>query len=79
MKKMTLKVIANCIIDGKRNEICETQDILIADPPEKKDSSSLSKIIKNLFEDALDMPVIVKTRIKSDSVTSSVSIKELSP
>lgn len=75
MKQMTIKIIANFIHKGKKKELIEEVSHLINDPPVKKDTTHLSNMIKKLFEDELNRTVVVKTKIKDDSVIASVTIR----
>ncbi len=75
MKQMTIKLVTNFRYDGKQMEIAEEIKELISDPPERKDSTNISNIVKKMFEEELFRTVVVKTRIKNDSVLISVNIR----
>ena len=75
MKQMTIKLITNFVYKGKRKEIAEEVKAMIDDPPEKKDCSKISNILKKMFEDELCRIVVVKTRIKKDSILATINIR----
>ena len=72
---MTIKLIANLTHKGKAKQLCEEIKGMIPDPPERKDTSKISKMVKKLFEDELCRMVTVKTRIKKESIQVVVNIK----
>lgn len=75
MQEMTIKIVANFIHKGKRQEITEEVKHLITDPPQRKDTTKLSNLIKKLFEDELNRTVVVKLRINKESVIAKVQIR----
>ena len=75
MKKMTIKIIANFKHEGKLIEIAEEVKAMIGDPPERKDVTKISNMLKKMFEDELCRTVVVKTRIKKDLVLSIINIR----
>ena len=75
MKQMTIKLITNFKHGGKPMEIAEEVKAMIDDPPEKKDCSKISNMLKEMFEDELYRTVVVKTRIKKDSILATINIR----
>lgn len=72
---MMIKIIANFLCNGEKKEIVEESNILISDPPLRKDTSDISNMLKKLFENQLNRTVVVKTRIKENSVISTINIR----
>jgi hypothetical protein len=72
---MKIKIQANFIHEGKRIQIAEEIEEFVTDPPQKKDTTRLSNMVKEWFENQLNRIVVVKTRIKNDEVLVSVSIR----
>jgi len=76
MREMMIRIVTNFIHDGNRKELVEELKSVIPDPPERKDSSKISNLVKKWFEDELCRTVVVKTKIKKDSVVVVVNIKQ---
>lgn len=75
MRQMTIKLITNFKYEGKPMEIVEEVKAMISDPPERKDVTKISNMLKKMFEDELCRTVVVKTRIKKDLVLSIINIR----
>lgn len=72
---MKIKIIARFEHNGERKELLEEIRCLISDPPEKKDATRLSNMIKEYFEDKLNRTVVVKTKIRNDEFIAAVNIR----
>jgi len=76
MEQMTIKIIANFLHEGKRTELTEEVCHLIKDPPQKKDTTKLSNMVKKLFEKELGRIVTVKLRMRKAELTAIVNIRQ---
>ena len=75
MQEMTIKIVANFVHNGKREELTEEAQHIINDPPLKKDTAELSNLIKKHFEEELNRTAIVKVRINKESILAKVQIR----
>jgi hypothetical protein len=75
MQEMKIKIITNFVHDGKKKEIAEEVKHFITDPPQRKDTTMLSNLIKKMFEDELNRQVVVKVRVNKESVIAKVQIR----
>ena len=75
MQQMTIKIIANFLHEGKRIELVEEMQHLIKDPPQTKDATRLSNMVKKLFEKELGRIVTVKLRMRKELLLAIVNVR----